>query len=132
MTAKLKQFHEFHPIGGVSAILSPTTSFHFRLARPCAFSAATSNSYVPRSATAPPMIPRAASNVAPFGSPSTEMRIGRSPVTGIRHRMGRPGRTPKILVPLMRGTLPSGGVRMPSCGVSRVRLALNAPLPAFV
>ena len=83
LTLLPQQFQEFHPIGGVRAILSPISMRKFLLSTPLAFVALSVTLYVPAFFTAPLMMPVAGSSDNPFGRPSAENAIGRSPVQGI-------------------------------------------------
>ena len=73
-----------NPIGGVSEIVSPTTSLKLLVAVPSEFFATNSMTLVPRAMVEPPRIPFFASNVTPSGSPFAESSSGRVPVTGRR------------------------------------------------
>ena len=73
-----------NPIGGVSAMRSPTTSRNRLVAVPSPFRAENSITFVPRAVAAPPRMPFAASNVTPGGRPFASSASGRVPVTGRR------------------------------------------------
>ena len=70
-----------HPMGGVSANVSPTTSFGSRAAHPAAFVARSRTRYVPHWTTDPLIRPFWALNVAPLGKPPAVKVIGRRPAT---------------------------------------------------
>src|SRR5438309_1949403 len=111
-TAWAKQFQLFQPIGGVRAILSPTTIFNFRLVFPIAFFARKVTLYSPFLSRRPEMRPVSASTRNPAGKPSAAKLIGRSPVAEIVNRKGEPGRTPKTSAPLILGVRGAVGVSM--------------------
>src|SRR6516225_7460151 len=105
-------FQLFQPIGGVSAIFSPTTRRKGRSARPDELVTCSWMVYSPAFATEPERRPVAGSNFTPPGSLSAENFKGLVPVTGMVNRIGCPGLTPKTFGPLMRGAGPGLGVRM--------------------
>ena len=77
--------------------------------------------YSPAFFTFPVIIPVAASNLSPLGSPSALNVIGRSPVHGIRYKKSAPGLAPYTFAPLIRGAGDALGVKIYlefSCGVS--------------
>src|SRR6185312_10774870 len=111
-TAWAKQFQLFQPIGGVSAILSPTIILNFRFVFPSAFFARNVTVYSPFLSRRPEMRPDSASTRSPLGKSSTAKLIGRSPVAGIVNRNGEPGRTPKTSAPLILGERGAAGVRI--------------------
>src|SRR5277367_2212055 len=102
-TALAKQFQLFQPIGGVSAILSPTTILNFRLAAPREFFARNVTTYSPALVNAPVMRPVWGSSCKPAGKLSAAKVIGRSPVAAMMNKNGEPGRMPKISAPLIFG-----------------------------
>ena len=53
-----QQFHEFHPMGGVSAMVLPTFMVSVALAVPCALVATSVSGYSPRLARLPCITPR--------------------------------------------------------------------------
>ena len=83
LTASPQQFQLLQPIGGVSAMRSPTTMRNFFVDSPRAFFARSVTVCSPAVARLPVMRPVAASSVSPAGSPSTAKVIGRWPVAGI-------------------------------------------------
>ena len=64
-----QQFQEFHPIGGVRAMRSPTTMRSPRVQLPAAFEAFSVTSYVPFLRARPEMIPLSGSSLRPRGRP---------------------------------------------------------------
>src|SRR5882724_4863470 len=111
-TAAAKQFQLFQPIGGVSAILSPTTILNFRFAVPSELFARNVTTYSPALVNVPVMWPVCGSSCRPDGKLSAAKVIGRSPVAAMVNKNGEPGRTPKISALLMRGLGEAGGVKM--------------------
>ena len=82
-SARAQQFQLFQPIGGVSAISSPTTIFRLRSQLPGAFAAFRCTVYSPGAVTRPVIRPVSGSSFSPWGSPSAEKVIGRTPVAAI-------------------------------------------------
>src|SRR4051812_38772350 len=112
LTAPAQQFQLFQPIGGVSAMRSPTAMRSGASAVPRALVARSVTLCSPRSASLPVMWPVCGSSERPSGSASAANFIGRSPVAAIMYISGCPGRTPKTLAPLIRGSGGDFGVRM--------------------
>src|SRR5665213_1626240 len=114
-----QQFQLFHPMAGVSEMLSPTTMRNFFSLLPKAFWARSTISYFPALVSVPVISPVAESTCRPAGSFLTENSMGLSPVAGMRYKKGEPGRTPKIDGPWMRGVGGGAGVRL--SGISSPR-----------
>src|SRR4051812_15543722 len=100
----------FHPIGGVSAIVSPQTILSVRLATPLAFFAITVTACSPTLSSFPVICPVEVSSFNPDGKPSAANSIGRSPEAAMVNRNGERGRTPNAWAPLIRGAGDAGGV----------------------
>src|ERR1043166_2157889 len=90
-----QQFQLFQPIGGVRAIVSPTTIRNLFSLAPLVFSARRVTTCSPAFLNAPVIWPVVECNFNSFGKPLAENLMGRSAVAGIRYRNGEPGRTPK-------------------------------------
>ena len=104
LTAPAQTFHEFQPIGGVSASLPlAATMVSSRDALPFALCARTCTFVVPGSAIEPEMMPVFVSIESPAGRPVAAKVSGASPVAGSRNRNGRPGVAPTMRGPLRRG-----------------------------
>lgn len=71
-------------MGGVSAMVGPTTILKARVARPWALRAVSRTGYSPGLATVPVRIPVAESSDSPDGKPAAENCMGRAPVAGTR------------------------------------------------
>src|SRR6267378_1687681 len=78
-----QQFQLFHPIGGVSAISSPTTIRNFLLSDPLLFFAFNVVVYSPVLFNTPVICPFFESNCNPAGRCLAENSIGGSPLVGI-------------------------------------------------
>src|SRR5260370_18492215 len=128
-TAPAKQFQLFHPIGGLSAIVSPTTILNFRLAAPREFFARKVTRYSPLLSSVPVIRPVCGLSCKPAGKLSAAKVIGRSPVAATVNKNGEPGRTPKIAAPLMRGFGEAGGVKI-TAGSAGAAMASGCAYPA--
>src|SRR5688572_8230082 len=115
-----QQFQLFQPIGGVSAMVSPTLMRNGLSVVPREFFAERTTAWVPRSFNVPVIRPVAASSLSPAGKPFAAKLTGRWPVAGTVKRKGEPGRTPKIFGPLIRGSAGGLGVRISAvaCAIS--------------
>ena len=84
-TLSAQQFHEFHPMGGVSAIMrSPTFSVNFCEAFPLAFSAVTVKVSSQAWSILPLNTPSLSESFSPAGKLLAVNFMGRSPDTGNR------------------------------------------------
>src|SRR6266481_2797066 len=79
-----QQFQLFQPMGGVRAMVSPTTMRNFFSARPAEFLARRVTVYSPSFFSAPEISPDLESRCRPEGNESVLNSIGRAPVAGIR------------------------------------------------
>src|SRR5690349_16637878 len=105
-------FQLFQPIGGVRAMVSPTTILKERFVSPRRFFAWSVSTYSPGFAMEPEILPVLESTAIPSGRFSAENVIGRLPVAGMVNKRGCSGRTPNTLGPLIFGAGPGLGVRM--------------------
>jgi hypothetical protein len=112
VTADAKQFQLFQPIAGVRPICGPQTILNCSCASPNAFLACNVTINVFTFFNSPVMRPVSESSRKPFGKWSALNVIGRAPVAGMVNRKGVPGRTPKIRVPLIRGSGEGLGVKI--------------------
>jgi len=83
-----------------------------RLAAPREFLARKVTRYSPFFSIAPVIRPVCGSSCKPAGKLSAAKVIGRSPVAAMVNKNGEPGRTPKIVAPLMRGFGEAVGVKI--------------------